>query len=230
MAEKKHWIPLEANPDVFLEFATKLGADSSSYAFHDVLGLDEARGGAGELLAMVPQPVVAVLLLFPITKETEVARAEEAARIAAEGQVVALDLVFMKQTIGNACGTIGLLHVLTNSTVALPPRMTPAERGAYLERPPEGAPDIDAIHEQAAQQGATAPPPADADVDLHFAAFVERGGNLYELDGRKASPINHGRTSPATLLANAAAVVRRNFMERAASLNFSMVALGPAEA
>ena len=25
--------------------------------------------------------------------------------------------------------------------------MTPAERGQYLEQPPEGAPDIEAIHE-----------------------------------------------------------------------------------
>jgi hypothetical protein len=34
-----------------------------------------------ELLAMVPQPVAAVLLLFPITKETDAAAREGVARL-----------------------------------------------------------------------------------------------------------------------------------------------------
>ncbi len=46
--------------------------------------------------------------------------------------------------------------------------------------------------QEAAQQGATAAPAADEEVDLHFIAFVQREGSLYELDGRKAGPINHG--------------------------------------
>ena len=39
---------------------------------------------------------------------------EEAARIKSAGQVVSPDLFYMKQTIGNACGTVGLLHTLGN--------------------------------------------------------------------------------------------------------------------
>ena len=37
-------------------------------------------------------------------------------------------------------------------------------------------------------------------VNLHFVAFVERGSRLWELDGRKGFPVDHGPSSPATVL------------------------------
>ena len=39
---------------------------------------------------------------------------EEDGRIQQEGQVCSSDLFFIEQSIGNACGTIGLLHALGN--------------------------------------------------------------------------------------------------------------------
>lgn len=39
----KLWIPIEANPDVYEDFAHKLGVTSYQYQFHDVFGLDEVR-------------------------------------------------------------------------------------------------------------------------------------------------------------------------------------------
>lgn len=36
-----------------------------------------------------------------------------------KGQVVSPAVYFMKQTIGNACGTVGLLHALGNNTDTL---------------------------------------------------------------------------------------------------------------
>ncbi|KAH0582649.1 hypothetical protein H2248_010571 [Termitomyces sp. 'cryptogamus'] len=64
---------------------------------------------------MVPQPVKAVVLLFPISEALENKRKEEDEKIKNAGQPH-LDptILWIKQTISNACGTIGLLHALAN--------------------------------------------------------------------------------------------------------------------
>jgi len=64
---------------------------------------------------MVPQPVTGVLLLFPIKAESEAYRNQERTRIETEGQVQSENVFYLKQTIGNACGTIGILHCLANA-------------------------------------------------------------------------------------------------------------------
>lgn len=37
----KKWIPLESNPEVITDFASRIGLDTKQWAFHDVFGLDE---------------------------------------------------------------------------------------------------------------------------------------------------------------------------------------------
>lgn len=39
--------------------------------------------------------------------------------------------------------------------------------------------------------------------NTHFVCFVVKDGHLYELDGRKHAPINHGPSTPETLLQDA---------------------------
>ena len=63
---------------------------------------------------MIPQPVAAVLMLYPLTPQQKEAASKQ------EDNIVACsdsddDVWFIRQRIGNACGTIGLLHGLMNA-------------------------------------------------------------------------------------------------------------------
>jgi len=107
--QQQYWIPLESSPEVFNDFARRVGV-GAGYAFTDVLGLD------AELLAMLPQPCVAVLLLFPVSRE--LARSESARVRALGGWDVrrrSPRVFFMKQYVGNACGTVAAMHALVNN-------------------------------------------------------------------------------------------------------------------
>ena len=379
--KKRSWLPLESNPEVLSSYARALGAPAST-SFADVYGLDD------ELLGMVPGPVLALLLLFPITKSYEDKRVaqekelllllkrrkeeEEAEEGDDEEEKQQKDKsaapsppllpYFTRQTIGNACGTVGLIHSFASiknkvsfgggdeggrgggsqqqqqqqqqqgvfepgsfferffeATAA----MTPDGRAAFLEADDEEeeeeggeggeagtqktstgeeedeeedearkkdretraalAASIDAAHAagefgsffffffffetesksrrkrskgvekqltsfslslslfltkqnpslslpppKAAVKGDTRPPGEDEAVDLHFVAFVEAGGRLWELDGRKVAPVDHGATSEGTLLKDAARVIGREFVQSETaegSINFNLLAL-----
>ncbi|KAJ7155574.1 hypothetical protein C8R43DRAFT_1000466 [Mycena crocata] len=231
------WIPLESNPDVLNSWSTKAGLVPISQ-FDDVFGLDEA------LLAMVPQPVKAVVLLFPISPESEARRKQEDEEILSKGQPE-LDptILWIKQTISNACGTMGLIHAIANSDVTLVPQSplakfidqckdkTPEERAKLLETTPLFAD----IHAQAASAGQSAVP-TNLDTDLHFTCFVvapsasSRGqGNtsmrVIELDGRRAGPIDRGECTD--LLADAAKIIKELYIGNSQSMSFNVMSLGP---
>lgn len=96
--KRKNWMPLESNPELMNKFLHKLGV-SPMFRFVEVLGVDP------DLLAMVPSPVFAVLLCFPISAASEKHRAEEADRIAKDGQADSKNVYFTLQTVGNACAS-----------------------------------------------------------------------------------------------------------------------------
>ena len=104
------WLPIESNPAVLQAYAHKLGLPEG-YSFADVLATEEWA------LEMVPRPVTAVFMLFPVKAASEAHAEAEAARIAREGQPsVEQAHYFCKQLIPNACGTIGIIHALANSS------------------------------------------------------------------------------------------------------------------
>ncbi|CAB4436423.1 unnamed protein product [Rhizophagus irregularis] len=221
---KSKWLPLESNPQVMNDYVYKLGV-SKDWAYTDVLGLDD------ELLLMVPQPVKAVILLFPITENYEKDRKEEAKKIQENGQEVSSNVVFFRQTISNACGTIGLLHTLASNTDVIKidgplkslldktKNLTPEERAKVLEED-EGLAEA---HQASASSGQTKAPRADEDVNSHFAAFVEKDGSLYELDGRKPFPINHGKCTD--LLKDSAKIIKKFMNRDPDKIEFTVIAL-----
>ncbi|XP_012228476.1 ubiquitin carboxyl-terminal hydrolase isozyme L3 [Linepithema humile] len=234
------WVPLESNPEVMTKFLHKLGVPKK-WSIIDVYGLDP------DLLAIVPRPILAVILLYPTKgekteeekeKEKEKENENEKEKVQ-EGKGDISDSVYhMKQSISNACGTIALLHSVANNLDSIQLEdgflkkflneskgLSYIERGANLE----SAQDIIDTHMESAQEGQTEAPGEDVEVYHHFVAFVHKDGTLYELDGRKPAPINHGATSPDSLL-NDAALVCKEYMERDPNeMRFTVVALAASE-
>lgn len=220
------WVPLEADPELFNTYSQSLGLDTTQFSFFDVYGLDE------ELLAFVPAPVEAVLFLFPITERTEAQRLSETAADAPD------DVLWFPQTIGNACGTIGLLHAVANSRArtavgsdaALQALLAEARRVPAAERPAllEHSAALRDAHAAVAVQGQTAAPDATDEVNLHFVAFVRSSrGRLLELDGRRRGPVEHAIDVPAgQLLASVAQFVRDQYIAQDPEhVQFNLMAL-----
>ncbi|GJN21728.1 hypothetical protein PR202_gb09238 [Eleusine coracana subsp. coracana] len=140
---------------------------------------------------------------------------------------------FTKQTVGNACGTVGVIHAVGNATSQIKlvegsyfdkfykktADMDPVQRAAFLEEDDE----MEDAHSVAASAGDT---DANVDVNEHFVCSpVLMVGELYELDGRKSEPISHGPSSPDTLLQDAAKVIKARIAENPNSMNFNVMAL-----
>jgi ubiquitin carboxyl-terminal hydrolase L3 len=245
---------LESNPDVFNLWAKRAGLVTKQARFVDIYGLDE------ELLAMVPKPVKAVVLLFPIDDEGDARRKAEDEKIAREGQPgVDNTILWIKQTIGNACGTIGLIHALANSGVTLTPTgplqefifqcedKTPLERAKLLETTPLFA----NIHAESASSKLNQSA-AITDTDLHFTCFIEapdadlrklaQGGDVkekaksdMESTGLRLVELDGRRAGPVDhgeckdFLKDVANLVKAQYLSSSTSVYFSLMALTAGE-
>ena len=225
------WFPLESNPQLMNNYIEKIGFDTIHYELVDVFSTESWA------LDMIPQPVVAVVMLHPLTDvHNEHARTE---------QVTPPDdtVWFVKQRIGNACGTIGLLHALLNTPEQVreisirpeswlksfyddcPAPLSPIAKAERLEDDSV----IRTLHDKATsdESNQTSRGSLDDKLMTHFVALVHVNGGLYELDGRKEGPIRHGDTTQETLLQDACKVVEK-FMKRDPNeVRFTIMALAP---
>jgi ubiquitin carboxyl-terminal hydrolase L3 len=77
--------------------------------------MQKKKGFDPELLAMIPQPVQAIIFLFPITDIYEKFKDEEEAHLIKCEQAISPDVIFFKQTISNACGMMAILHSIASN-------------------------------------------------------------------------------------------------------------------
>lgn len=192
---------------------------------------------------MIPKPVLAVIFLYPITPVQEEHRASEQHFCLSNQESKEKGIWWMKQRIGNACGTIGVLHALAN----LPhPHDAMIQKDCWLDKflmnslklengvakakLLEDDAEIASKHDYATadEENATSRGRIEDKVLTHFITFVSVNSQLYELDGRKNGPVLHGPlTSDNSLLKDACKVVRK-FMQRDPSeLRFTILALCP---
>ena len=99
-----NWPALESNPEVFTNYMHSIGM-SDQWAIGEVFGFDE------DLLAFLPQPVIAVIVAIQRNKDN----LEEDKSNEADSALVPF---YMKQSnvLDNACGIIACLHSVLNKS------------------------------------------------------------------------------------------------------------------
>ncbi|KAM5342336.1 hypothetical protein ACJ41O_013302 [Fusarium nematophilum] len=233
-ASRPAFIPLEANPQLMTTLIHKLGV-SPALALHDVYSLTDP-----DLLAFIPRPALALLLVFPVSATYESHRmAEDSLADEYHGKGDTEPVLWWPQTIRNACGLMGLLHAVSNGNArnfiaegstlhtliekSIP--LGPDARARLLEQ----TPDLATAHKEAASQGDTPAPAAEDDVELHYVCFAKGSdGGLWELDGRRKGPLRRGDLleDEDVLSSKGLSLGALKFLEReGADLRFSAVAL-----
>jgi ubiquitin carboxyl-terminal hydrolase L3 len=236
---QKTWVMLENNPDVMNQLASKLGL-SSELQFYDVYSLDEP-----ELIAHIPRPALALLVIIPLTPAWDQARnAEDAGKEPYTGSGPDEPVIWFQQTIGHACGSIGLLHSVLNGPAvdfikpdsdlaairsqAIPLDMVKRAEMLYNSEPFELA------HKSVEQVGDSYASPAVERDGGHFVSFVKSGGKLWELEGNRKGPLDRGNLaddedvlSPRALDLGIKKIIKLNADGGGDDLRFSCIALAP---
>lgn len=236
----KQFVPLECNPEVFNELMYSLGV-SKTLSFHDVFSIDP------EMLGMIPRPVLSVIMAFPVSPQYEEYRQAQDKDLAddyynAISGSADEEAIWIKQTIGNACGTMALLHTLVNNVPAdLIEKGSPldkmikeldglnaVDRTKYLENCAE----LEKFHTTVAGKGSTQAPEASTEVEHHYVCLTKakKANTLYELDGRRKGPIKLGdlEESDVLLCQKSLDKVKEFLTREGESGQFSIIALGPA--
>lgn len=236
---------IENNPEVMNELAGKLGL-SPELTFYDVYSLEDP-----EMLAHIPRPALALLVIIPLTPAWDAHRKaedEEAAGKDQQQQKPDQDaerpdkeeaVLWFPQTIGHACGSIGLLHSVVNgpATDLIRPGSDLAEirrRAMPLSTEDRAAllynsEAFERAHRSVERAGDSAVDEGEREGG-HFVSFVKSGGTLWELEGSRRGPLARGSLaededvlSPRALENGIKRIIQLN--KGGENLNFSVIAL-----
>lgn len=222
-------LPMESNPETMNKYLQKLGV-SEKWRMVDVIGLEE------ETLSWVPRPVLAVVLLFPLSDAYEKHRSEQEIDLQTKGIQPPKEVFHLKQVLSNVCGTIALVHSIANNMQRIEindgllknyideaKNLDASAKGMLLEN---SAAILNAYREIVRSEIESGGEAEDT-VNNHFVTFVHIDGHLFELDGRKSYPIDHGATTPDSLLEDAVKVCREFIARDPDNIGFNVVALVP---
>lgn len=228
---------LENNPEVLSHLCRCLGV-SPSLTFHDVLSTSP------DLLAWIPRPVHALVLLADRPIYTAARSTVEPTVAEYRGSGPGEPVVWMRQTIGHACGLMALLHSVFNLEGGryLTPgselekllqqgiALKPTERAELLY----GSKFLEDAHMEAASTGSSAAPSPQDDNHHHFVAFVQRDGKVWELNGGLNGPLLRGTLEDEDLLSERGlAMTVKDFLDAAEQGGYgemSIVAMAGPEA
>lgn len=187
----------ENNPDTLTTLARSLGV-APSLTFHDIYSLTDM-----DLVALVPRPVIALIFLCPAGIYHRVREHATPETPEYKGWGPDEPVVWIRQTIGHACGSMSLIHAMANGSARkhVIPGLTldklleegmplgPEDRAQVLYDSTE----LERAHMAAAARGdSRAPHPAEPN-DFHFITFVKGDrGQLWELEGGYKGPIERG--------------------------------------
>lgn len=221
MEYKKHFVPLESDPIIFTSLMRNLGV-LGEFKFIDIWSIEKDE--VSDIRATTQKPVDALVLVIPDCP----AYAQQEAEVTYPSG----DVVWLKQTINNACGLYAILHCVCNTIDrrSIVPgsflhgfmQKSPNDRAEYLESSSE----LDMIYHRAAVAGSSQAPAAEMEVEHHYICFVKHAGCLYELDGDRTGPIYRGRLADdEDVLSQQSCDILKKYMDSCPDGGFSMLAL-----
>ncbi|GKY98027.1 hypothetical protein MPSEU_000760800 [Mayamaea pseudoterrestris] len=211
------WFPLESNPQLLNDYLGKLGLNVAQVSLHDVFSTEDWA------LGMVPRPVYAVVFLYPLTNKLK-SRNDHAVSTSSDSH-----MIYIPQRIGNACGTMALLHATLNATrpyimanswlKQFDKQMQSAASNLQRAQVLEADETLAELHEQATRSAQSATQRQDLsdyeNLETHFVTFVCDNQRLMELDGRVSvgGPVDcRMACSPEKLLETACEYIRTKIM------------------
>lgn len=167
-----------------------------------------------------------MILLFPLPEndKEEPARKLDYSNLSGEPK-------FIKQTIGNSCSLMALLHLLLNNPSELLnqselPQIIKTLLSSSIgnETQIETSSELKQIHDEIAKTGGTDVPDINDNVLFHYVALIPFNGSIWLMDGRRSGPIEFMNTG--NYFETACAIASEEFVQKSEDkTNFAAVIL-----